>query len=73
MASESDRRGFLRGTLLGVAGLGAACSLEERILLSAVQEGAGSEARPKPDLASESMPCGTIGKVRISRLFRAVT
>jgi len=69
MASESDRRGFLRETLLGAAGLGAACSLEERILLAAVQEGAGAEAKPKPDIDPASMPCGTIGKVRISRLF----
>ena len=69
MTSESDRRGFLRGTSLGAAGLGAACSLEERILLAAVQEGDGSAAKPKPDIAPASMPCGTIGKVRISRLF----
>ncbi|MBM4093992.1 MAG: hypothetical protein FJ276_31985 [Planctomycetes bacterium] len=69
MASENGRRGFLRGTLLGAAGLSAACSLEERILFSTVQEGAGSEARPKPDLAPDRMPWGTIGKVRISRLF----
>jgi hypothetical protein len=69
MSTESDRRGFLRGTLLGAAGLGTACSLEERILLAAVQDGAGSGAKPKPDIDPMSMPCGTIGKVRISRLF----
>jgi hypothetical protein len=69
MASESDRRAFLRGTLLGAAGLGVACGREERILLAAVQEGAGTEAKPKPDIDPASMPCGTIGKVRISRLF----
>lgn len=69
MSIESDRRAFLRGTLLGAAGIGAACSLEERILLAAVQEGAASGAKPKPDIDPKTMPCGTIGKVRVSRLF----
>jgi hypothetical protein len=69
MPNESDRRAFLCGTLLSAAGLGAACSLEERILLAAVEEGTGSGAKPKPDIDPETMPCGTIGKVRISRLF----
>jgi hypothetical protein len=69
MANESNRRGFLRGTMSGVAGLGAASCLEERILLAAIQEGAGSGVKRKPDIDPNSMPCGTIGKVRISRLF----
>ena len=67
MANTSDRRGFLRGTL-SAAAVGAA-SLEERILLAAVEDAPGQAARPKPDIRPESMPCGTIGKVRVSRLF----
>ena len=62
------RRRFLRGWLQGVAALGAAYSLEERILLAAIDENTPA-ARPKPSLDPASMPCGTIGKFRISRLF----
>ena len=40
MSEKSDRRGFLGKTVLGAAGIGAAYSLEERILLAAVQNGA---------------------------------
>lgn len=66
---QSNRRGFLRGTLLGAASLGAVCSLEEQILLAAMPEGTASQPKPKPDLQPGSMPCGQIGNVRISRLF----
>ncbi len=69
MSDRDHRRGFLRNTLLGAAGAAAACGLEERILLAAVGEGDGSAATPKPEIDPAAMPCGTIGKVRISRLF----
>ena len=52
----------------GVAALDAAYSLEERILLAAIDENTPA-AKPKPSLDPARMPCGTIGKVRISRLF----
>jgi len=65
---RSDRRRFLRSSLQGVAALGAAYSLEERILLAAIDENTPA-ATPKPSVDPASMPCGTIGKVRISRLF----
>ncbi len=75
MAKKTDRRSFLNKTLLGAAGVGAAVSLEERILLAAVdqgqaspQAGQGSQA-PKPDIDPASMPCGKIGNVTVSRLF----
>jgi hypothetical protein len=69
MSDKADRRSFLRGTFRGAAALGAAISLEERILLAAMEEQAGSESKPKLDIRAEAMPCGTIGKVRVSRLF----
>jgi len=68
MADKTDRRGFLNKTLLGAAGVGAACSLEEQILLAAVEGGSSAE-KPKPDVDPNSMPCGKIGNVTISRLF----
>jgi hypothetical protein len=67
--SQSNRRGFLRGTLLGAASLGAVCSLEEQILLAAMPDGAAPQPKPKTDLQPAAMPCGLIGKVRVSRLF----
>ena len=65
MIDPSDRRGFLAA--MGAAAAGA-LSLEERILLAA-DEGAGQPTRPKVDIPPGAMPCGLIGKIRISRLF----
>ena len=80
MAEKSDRRSFLNKTLLGAAGVGAAVSLEEKILLAAVEKGQaspegqvppqeGQAAPPKPDINPADMPCGKIGNVTVSRLF----
>lgn len=69
MAERTDRRGFLNKTLLGTAGVGAAYSFEESILLAAVDEGKAGTPRPKPDINPNSMPRGKIGNVSISRLF----
>ena len=76
MAEKTDRRSFLNKTLLGAAGVGAAASLEENILLAAVDQGQASPQEgqalpqpPKPDVDPASMPCGKIGKVTVSRLF----
>ncbi|MGA2035063.1 MAG: hypothetical protein ABSG68_22675 [Thermoguttaceae bacterium] len=68
MADRTDRRGFLSKTVLGAAGIGAAYSLEEKILLAAVDAGAARPESPKPAAAVNGMPCGKIGKVSISRL-----
>ena len=69
MAERTDRRGFLNKTVLGAAGFGAAYSLEEKILLAAVQGGPADREKPKPAVARESMPRGKIGKVAMSRLI----
>ena len=68
MAEKSDRRAFLNKTLLGAAGLGAAYSLEEKILLTALEGQAAENAPPKAEAAG-SLPHGKIGNVSISRLF----
>ena len=75
MTENTNRRGFLNKTLLGAAGIGAAASLEEKILLGAVENGQASPqqaqapSQPKPEIDPASMPRGKIGKVSISRLF----
>ncbi|MCY2994143.1 MAG: hypothetical protein NTY19_40640 [Planctomycetota bacterium] len=69
MFEKTDRRGFLSKTLLGAVGVGAACSLEEKILMAALDNKADQGEKPKVDIAPGSMPTGKIGKVTISRLF----
>jgi hypothetical protein len=70
MAEKTDRRSFLNKTLLGAAGVGAAYGLEEKILLAAVEQGAGGEGeKRKPDVDPATMPVGKIGKVTMSRLL----
>ena len=47
-------------------------SIEENILLAAMQDGAAQPARarqPKTDIPPGSLPCGKIGNVSLSRLF----
>jgi hypothetical protein len=74
MQEKTDRRCFLARGVLGVAGIGAACSsVEENTLLAAMQDGTaqpGTSATPaKPDIPPGSMPCGKIGKLSVSRLI----
>jgi hypothetical protein len=69
MAEKASRRSFLSKGLMGAVGVGAAYSLEERILLAAVEEGADQKPKAKPDIAPNSLPCGKIGNASISRLF----
>jgi hypothetical protein len=73
MHEKTDRRCFLARGVLGAAGIGAAySSIEENILLAAMQEGAAKPEAGKPvkvDIPTGSMPCGKIGKVSISRLI----
>ena len=76
MADKTDRRSFLNKALLGAAGVGAAASLEENILLAAVdqgqatpQQGSALPQPPKVDVDPASMPCGKIGNVTVSRLL----
>lgn len=65
---ETDRRGFLSRALLAAAGAGAAMSLEERILLAAAEDGTAG-GPPKPGPEAQTLPCGQIGDLKISRMF----
>ncbi len=67
MPRRDDRRQFLMKTLAGAAAAGSVYSLEERILLAALQEGA--DRQQAPPRAGEGLPMGQIKHVRISRLF----
>ena len=74
MSEKTDRRCFLARGVAGAAGIGAALgSIEENILLAAMQDGtaqAGRERKkPKTDIPPGSLPCGKIGNVSLSRLF----
>ncbi len=73
MAEKTDRRCFLARGVVGAAAVGAAyTSVEEKILLAAVQDGAaqtGQGNKPKTDIPPGSLPCGKIGNVSVSRLF----
>jgi hypothetical protein len=44
MNEKTDRRCFLARGIAGAAGIGAACSIEEGILLAATQEGSAQPA-----------------------------
>ena len=73
MAEKTDRRCFLARGVLGAAAIGAAhTSIEERTLAAAIDEQT-AQATPSrgssTDIAPESMPCGKIGDVSLSRLF----
>ena len=69
MSDMTDRRSFLGKGLLGAAGIGAVCGLEEKRLMAALGEGGGQAEKAKADVGPDSLPCGKIGKVSISRLF----
>jgi hypothetical protein len=69
MNDKTNRRSFLNTAMCGAAGAGVAWTLEERILLAALEDGAGQDAPPKPSIAPGSLPCGKIGNVSVSRLF----
>jgi hypothetical protein len=68
MSEKTDRRGFFSKTAAAAAGIGAAYSMEERILLAAVKDGTATEQKPAAAPA-QPMPCGKIGKTTISRLI----
>jgi hypothetical protein len=67
MSREMSRRGFLRGAL--VAGAAAGLSIEEKILMSGMAEGADVKEQKKRDTSSNKMPAGKIGNLEISRLI----
>ncbi len=65
MSDKMTRRGLITGTLAGMA----AISLEERILLAAVQEGGEPNKTTTPPPQTKKMPTGKIGKLDISKLI----
>ena len=67
MSEKINRRGFLRGWVLAGAAAGFV-GLEERILLSALQEGADKKVNEQKQAGSFEMPKGKIGELSISRL-----
>ncbi len=79
MEQRTDRRCFLARGVMGACGFGLAASLEEGILLAAMEEGkakpAETESVPPPpdkpltDIPPGSLPCGKIAGVSISRLI----
>jgi len=75
MADKTDRRCFLAKGVLGAAGIGAAySSVEENILMAAMEQGAAQTtrnktAKPKTNIPRGSLPCGKIRNVSLSRLF----
>lgn len=75
MADRTDRRCFLARGVLGAAGIGAAySSVEERILLASMEDGVAQATsnkteKPKTDIPPDSLSCGKICDVSLSRLF----
>ncbi len=71
MSKGSNRRSFLGKALAGAAGVGAAVSLEERILVAALNEEDKREQAPA-NAASDSVgdfPHGKIGDLKMSRML----
>jgi hypothetical protein len=70
MSDKTDRRCFLARGVLGAAAIGAVhTSIEENILMAAVQDGTGQPSAPKTDIPPDSLPCGKIRDVIVSRLL----
>lgn len=69
MSQGTNRRDFLGRTLLGAAGVGAVSSLEERILLAAMQEPPAPSASAPPPSPTRELPRGAIGELNMSRLL----
>lgn len=65
----TNRRGFLNKALIAAAGVGAALGLEERILLAALQDSADTDEKKQDDAEGETLPCGKIGDLEISRMI----
>ena len=67
MSEKGSRRRFLQTALVGGAVAGG-FSLEERILLAAMEKPRPTE-RPTPKIPAGALPLGKIGKISLSRLF----
>jgi len=69
MATTTDRRRFFNAALRGAVGAGAVLSLEEKILKAALDDPAHVPEPGAPNERAESLPCGKLGKLTISRLI----
>ncbi len=74
MRERTDRRDFLRASMLGAAGAGSLLSLEEKTLASALEDGATNKKASTPVGPSapayegEPLPKGKLGTIEIGRL-----
>ncbi|QEH32980.1 hypothetical protein OJF2_14720 [Aquisphaera giovannonii] len=68
MAEHTDRRRFMSSAVLGAVGAGAMLSLEEKSLQAARDDGGRGRERHAP-YRGESLPCGQVGELTISRLL----
>jgi hypothetical protein len=68
MSKRLDRRKFLKSSLLTSAGVAAALSFEEKVLLAAVSKTKGPN-EPAPKEPVKGLPSGKIGNFTISRLI----
>jgi len=68
MPGKPNRRSFLKGSLTAAAATGL-LSLEEKILLAAIEKGLDIEKDKQKDKSGVQMPTGKIGNLEISRLI----
>jgi hypothetical protein len=68
MSGKLNRRRFLKGSLAAGAAAGF-LSLEEKILLAAMEKGIDVEKDKQKDKITGEMPMGKIGSLKISRLI----
>ena len=64
MAQDLNRRSFLKKSVIGTAAITSAISLEEQILLAAI-----NKSNEPPAGSVKGLPAGRIGKVQISRII----
>ena len=69
MAERTDRRRFMTSAMLGTAGAGALLSLEEKSLQAALDEKTQSAEPHRLPYQGETLPCGKLGKLAVSRLL----
>lgn len=69
MTKQTDRRAFLKKSVIGVSGVAAVGSLEEQLVSAAMQQGTKVTAQQRQEAGEGEMPSGQIGNVKISRLI----
>jgi hypothetical protein len=69
MAKQTDRRAFLKRSVLGVSGAAVVGGLEERRVEAALQQDISVTPEQVEEAARDPMPYGQLGKLKISRLI----